>query len=231
MSDLRPRSPRCAELWLAPRVSQGNLNSDELPQCSGAWRPAADGWHSGYHKVTGTAAARRGRGQRVLGAVGGKVGGQRTPEKWRVSRGVWPPASQLWSPQGAGHPPALPGAWPPLIAGWGPRTWKVLTSAGHRARGSRESPGASLPWVLLFRELDLLSPRVSGRPGCCGRPSSCKATAAHLCAVSPLVPRDDMGPSLWLGARDPGKAQSPLWLRPREGAPAELRGRWGAMGL
>lgn len=80
MSDLRPRSPRRAELWLAPRVSQGNLNSDELPQCSGAWRPAADGWHSGYHKVTGTAAARHGRGQRVLGAVGGKVGGQRTPK-------------------------------------------------------------------------------------------------------------------------------------------------------
>ena len=81
MSDLRPRSPRRAELWLAPRVSQGNLNSDELPQCSGAWRPAADGWHSGYHKVTGTAAARRGRGQRALGALGGKLGGQWTPKK------------------------------------------------------------------------------------------------------------------------------------------------------
>ena len=80
MSDLRPRSPRCAELWLAPRVSQGNLNSDELPQCSGAWRPAADGWHSGYHKVTGAAAARRRRGRRALGALGGKVGSQRTPK-------------------------------------------------------------------------------------------------------------------------------------------------------
>lgn len=33
------------------RGSQGNLNSDELPQCSGAWRLAADGWHSGYRKV------------------------------------------------------------------------------------------------------------------------------------------------------------------------------------
>ena len=139
MSDLRPRSPRRAELWLAPRVSQGNLNSDELPQCSGAWRPAADGWHSGYHKVTGTAAARRGRGQRALGALGGKVGGQWTPKKWRaegrVSRGAWPPASQLRSPQGAEHPPTLLGAWPPLIAGWGPWPWKALTSAGHRAWG------------------------------------------------------------------------------------------------
>lgn len=60
-----PAPPRCAELWLAPRRgAQGNLNSDELPQCSGAWRPAADGWHLGYHKVTGAAApAMGGAGQ------------------------------------------------------------------------------------------------------------------------------------------------------------------------
>lgn len=140
MSDLRPRSPRRAELWLAPRVSQGNLNSDELPQCSGAWRPAADGWHSGYHKVTGAAAARRGRGRRASGALGGKVGSQRTPEKCQteghVSGRAWPPASQLRSPEGAGHPPALPGAWPPLIA---------LTSAGLRARRSAELPAGERP--------------------------------------------------------------------------------------
>lgn len=68
--------PHRAELWLAPPcVSRGNLNSDELPQCSGAWRPAADGWHSGYHKVTGAAATRLGRGRPGLwrsGRVSGR---------------------------------------------------------------------------------------------------------------------------------------------------------------
>lgn len=46
-------APPRAELWLAPACgSQGNLNSDELQQRSGGWRPAADGWHLGYYKVT-----------------------------------------------------------------------------------------------------------------------------------------------------------------------------------
>lgn len=73
--DVQPRAAAhllAAELWPPPpRAARGNLNSDELPQCSGAWRPAADGWHAGYHKVTGTAAARRGRGRRAT---------QRTPQ-------------------------------------------------------------------------------------------------------------------------------------------------------
>ncbi|CAI9172406.1 unnamed protein product [Rangifer tarandus platyrhynchus] len=188
MSDLRPRSPRRAELWLAPRVSQGNLNSDELPQCSGAWRPAADGWHSGYHKVTGAAAARRGRGRRALGALGGKVGSKRTPEKCRTEGHVfgraWPPASQLWSPEGDGHPPALPGAWPPLIVGRGPRPRKALTSAGLRARRSAELPAGSpqvqhpakggwqsqqleprdaVSWSLPKRQTDVLQTPAAGR--------------------------------------------------------------------
>lgn len=81
--DVRPRAAALllpAELWPPPpRAARGNLNSDELLQCSGAWRPAADGWHSGYHKVTGAAAARCGRGRTGVWR-GGRWVTQRTPQ-------------------------------------------------------------------------------------------------------------------------------------------------------
>lgn len=141
MSNLRAgrAPPRRAELWLAPRrVSQGNLNSDELPQCSRAWRPAADGWHSGYHKVTGIAApAAGGAGQASGAGEGGQPSGllktgrlvanrtgqspvKRGQAPGRVTRGGGR-ASQHCSCRGTGNPSIEE-------AGWGRIPGKTLTS-------------------------------------------------------------------------------------------------------
>lgn len=142
MSNLqRPRFSSRAELWLARRVSQGNLNSDELPQRSRAWRPAADGWHSGYHKVTGAATTLCGRGRRALGArEGGRPSGLRETggrERLRESAaaGLLPAVRGGRGVGAARRPPSLAPRLPLRgRAGWGPRPWRALTSRSRRAR-------------------------------------------------------------------------------------------------
>lgn len=138
--------PAAAELWLAPqRVSQGNLNSDELPQCSGAWRPAADGWHSGYHKVTGAAATRRGRGRRPrvlgggppsgLGEAAGAGREQPAGEPGQAQRGRGCGRASGLCPRGLEARCASCARQPPQ---------RVLRSRPGNASGSRESTGAAL---------------------------------------------------------------------------------------
>lgn len=201
------------------RVSQGNLNSDELPQCSGAWRPAADGWHSGYHKVTGAAATRCGRGRPASGTGEGgrpsglpKTGGQRTGGSTSGS----PPLSR----KGAGSLALLAPTAAPLLEG---------------------SVGPCPRHVLGLRRLSLVAPQDRDRGprtgcragGCCGRLSSCMALAAFP-GVCALFSHRSCGVAWgllfgWVRAEDLAhKNHGALWCPRPHVASADLQGHPGA---
>lgn len=159
-----------------------------------------------------------------LGRLGGEGGQPADPEKCRtegrVSGRAWPPASQLWSPEGAGHPPALLGAWLPLIVGWEPRPRKALTSAGLRAQRSAELPAGERPRPG-HRGSESWTCSVHASQGgwivAGGRPAARLWQLTSVLSL-PVGSAGGHGPPLWLGARGPGKARNPLWLRPEGGS-------------
>lgn len=148
-----------AELWPPPRAARANLNSDELLQCSGAWRPAADGWHSGYHKVTG-AASRMGVWR------GGRRATPRAPQnRPLVANGTEPSAVTWGGPRPSLTAASLPGAEGPRPSGR--RSHRPLPESHAQSR----EPGVGVRDLLPLRPvLGAWPRRFRGRDSPCPVP-------------------------------------------------------------